>query len=107
MEVIINSYQLIYIVNSALEEEQSKNLNQKIQDVLVKSGAEVKNMLVMGRKRFAYPIKKKKEGIYNVLSFKSNSQALPEIEKTLKLAEDILRYHIIRLRKKEKEEKNV
>lgn len=90
-----------------MEEEQNKNLNQKIQDVLVKSGAEMENLSVMGRKRFAYTIKKKREGIYNVLNFRSETSVLPEIEKTLKLSEDILRYHITRFRKKEKRAKNV
>ncbi len=88
-------YEMTLILDSGLEDEQVderiKNLDQKITD----AGGGVEDVLRWGKRRLTYPIKKKESGNYLILTFKSNPDQLPELERGLKLDEQVLRYLII------------
>ena len=59
--------------------------------------AEVKTTDSWGRRKFAYEIDHKTEGFYVVLEILAEGGALDELERTLRLADDVVRHKLIRL----------
>jgi small subunit ribosomal protein S6 len=50
-----------------------------------------------GRRRFAYPIDHKEEGVYSVLEIVTEAPNLDEVDRYLRLADDVVRHKLIRL----------
>lgn len=91
----MRSYELMCLIRPELTEEEIQSLSQEIQNDMQNLGGEVKNVDLWGKKILAYPIKKRKEGYYIVYNFLFPTNQLRELERRLKLREDILRYLLI------------
>ncbi|MEN2983977.1 MAG: 30S ribosomal protein S6 [Dictyoglomaceae bacterium] len=91
----MRSYELMCLIRPELTEDEIQGLSQEIQNEMQSLGGEVKNVNLWGKKSLAYPIKKKKEGYYVVYNFLFPTTQLKELERRLKLKEDILRYLLI------------
>ncbi len=91
----MRSYELMCLIRPELTEEEIQSLSQEIQNDMQNLGGEVKNVDLWGKKILAYPIKKRKEGYYIVYNFLFSTNQLRELERRLKLREDILRYLLI------------
>jgi small subunit ribosomal protein S6 len=50
-----------------------------------------------GRRRLAYPIKKQSDGYYAVFNLVAHAGAMDEVERTLRLSDDVLRHKLLRL----------
>jgi len=72
----------------------------KVQDFLVKSGAEELKVNHWGRKRFAYPIEARNNGYYVSIQFTGPGEIVQKLERMYQLEENILRYLTIRLESK-------
>jgi small subunit ribosomal protein S6 len=92
---MIRKYELMYIVDSSLPEENMKAIVEKINNTIRKNG-ELLEQQNLGEKKLAYTIKKKQRGIYifNVLSGEQNT--VNEAERTLKITDGVLRYLTVR-----------
>ncbi|HEY4611941.1 MAG TPA: 30S ribosomal protein S6 [Bacteroidota bacterium] len=93
-------YETTFIVNAGLDDPQIDVVIEKTKEVLVKNGAEVRDLLKWGRKRFAYPIKKKNNGFYTVIEFSAQGDVIAKLERHYQLDENIIRYLTIQLDKK-------
>ncbi|HIE44020.1 MAG TPA: 30S ribosomal protein S6 [Candidatus Omnitrophica bacterium] len=90
----MNSYELTLICKPDLKEEKQKKVIEGLKKII--GGTKVKVDL-WGKRPLAYDIKKKKEGVYYLLSFEAKPEILPTLEKELRLEEDVIRYLIVRL----------
>ncbi len=88
-------YELLFIVQPELDEEALANLVSGAQQAISNNGGEVINVEQMGRRRLAYPIKHRLEGVYVLLHARMEQQAIAELERFLRLSESILRYLLI------------
>jgi small subunit ribosomal protein S6 len=68
---------------------------ERITKVLSERGGEVKNIDRWGRRRFAFPIDRQSEGYYVVVSFSGDPSAISEIDRTLTLADEVLRFKVV------------
>lgn len=93
----MNDYELIYILQPDLDDEALLAQNERIQQVITANGGEVISSELMGRRTLAYPIKRRTEGYYMLLKTSLSQTAMTELERTLRLAEDVLRHMLIRL----------
>jgi small subunit ribosomal protein S6 len=96
----MRTYELTLIFKPDLkEEEQDKIIGGLKKVVEGKKGrpGKVVSAKLWGRKPLAYQIKKQKEGIYHLVAFEIEPQVLEELEKKIKLEEDIIRHLIVRL----------
>ncbi|MGH2568584.1 MAG: 30S ribosomal protein S6 [Bacteroidota bacterium] len=93
-------YETTFIVNAGLDDPQIDAVIEKVKDIIVKNGGEVRELLKWGRKRFVYPIKKKNNGFYTVVEFAAPGDAIAKLERHYQLEEQILRYLTIQLDKK-------
>merc|ERR1712072_311522 len=75
-----------------IPEEEVDNHLKKYSEILEKSGTEVLDSQMRGKRRLAYPIAKHKEGIYVQLSHTGDGQQVAILEKAMRLSEDVIRY---------------
>jgi len=85
-------YETMYILRPDIPEEEVDSHLKKYSDILEKSGTEVLDSQMRGKRRLAYPIAKHKEGIYVQLSHNGNGQQVTVLEKAMRLSEDVIRY---------------
>ncbi len=85
-------YETMYILRPDIPEEEVDNHLKKYSEILEKSGTEVLDSQMRGKRRLAYPIAKHKEGIYVQLSHRGDGQQVAILEKAMRLSEDVIRY---------------
>jgi len=85
-------YETMYILRPDIPEEEVDSHLKKYSEILKKSGTEVLDSQMRGKRRLAYPIAKHKEGIYVQLSHKGNGQQVATLERAMRLSEDVIRY---------------
>lgn len=93
------NYELVVLFDPYLEDEQYALLKEKVKELITKRNGEVTNVDVWGRQRMAYPIAKKVEAYYVVVSFTGQltEAALSEVTRNLRLDERVLRVMLTRL----------
>jgi len=91
-----HQYELMVILDPEIDERQvGANLDRFLK-VITNDGGTIDNVDIWGRRRLAYEIQKKTEGIYVVVSFTSTSAAAQEMDRQLKLSEQIMRTKVLR-----------
>ncbi len=93
----MTDYEVTYILRPALEENEVEARVNAVAEIVKGQGGEVGAIERLGKKRLAYEIKDAREGIYVVMQFRSGAAASKELERQLKLHEDVLRALIVRL----------
>lgn len=89
-------YEMMYILDTRLDEETQKAINEKIKDTVTKIGGTFEKAEVWGRRRLAYPIQKKTEGLYMLSHFEADSRELKELTRVMNITEGLLRHLVIR-----------
>jgi small subunit ribosomal protein S6 len=92
----LRDYELIYIIRPTVETEALGGLNERIQGWIGTNGGEIQKVNPWGRRRLAYPIDNFRDGTYVQVNFRANPQSLRELERSIKLTEDVLRYMLVR-----------
>ncbi len=95
----INRYETIFIVDAGLPEEEVKAAADKFISWLKEHGAKIVAVVDWGRKKFAYPIKKKEYGRYFVVEFDAPRHLIHELETEYLRDERILRFLTTKLDK--------
>ena len=85
-------YETMYILRPDIPEDEVDTHLKKYSEILEKSGTEVLDSQMRGKRRLAYTIAKHKEGIYVQLSHKGDGQQVAILEKAMRLSEDVIRY---------------
>jgi small subunit ribosomal protein S6 len=89
-------YELMVILDPELEERTVTPSLEKFLNVVRKGGGSVENVDIWGRRRLAYEIKKKTEGIYAVVDMTATPDVAKELDRQLNLNEAVLRTKMIR-----------
>jgi small subunit ribosomal protein S6 len=92
----MRQYELMIILDPDLEERTIQPSLDKFLSVITKDGGTLDNVDLWGKRRLAYEIKKKSEGIYAVVTFKAESATAKELDRQLGLNESILRTKLLR-----------
>jgi small subunit ribosomal protein S6 len=85
-------YETTFIVNASLDDHQIDAVIEKVKDLIIKNGGEIRELVKWGRKRFTYTIKKKNNGFYVVIEFGAGGDIVAKLERHYFLDESILRY---------------
>jgi small subunit ribosomal protein S6 len=93
----MNDYEVTYILRPTLEESEVEERANAVAEIVKSQGGEVNAVERLGKKRLAYEIKDVREGNYIVMQFKGEPAASKELERLLKLREDVLRAIVVRL----------
>lgn len=90
----MRNYELALIVDPEVEENSLPELEDKVKKWVEASGGVISNIDRWGKRRLAYPIQKKNEGYYFIIQIEMPPQAGVEIEREMRINEQILRYMI-------------
>lgn len=89
-------YELMVILDPDLEERTVAPSLDKFLNVVRKGGGSVENVDIWGRRRLAYEINKKAEGIYAVVDMTASPDVAKELDRQLNLNEAVLRTKLMR-----------
>jgi len=92
----MRDYEVMVILDPSLEERTIEPSLDKYLNVIRTDGGTVDNVDVWGRRRLAYEIKKKAEGIYAVITIKAEPATVKEFDRQLTLNESVLRTKVLR-----------
>lgn len=95
MAEIINKYETIFVLDTALEEEKINALSEKFQKLIADNGT-VESVDVWGKRKLAYPIDFKTEGYYVLVNFTSNPEFPKELERIYGITDGVMRTITIR-----------
>jgi small subunit ribosomal protein S6 len=93
-------YEVVVILDPELEERTVAPSLDTFLNVVKNDGGTVRNVDVWGRRRLAYEINKKGDGIYALLDIDCTPAAVSELDRQLSLNESVLRTKVIRVDKK-------
>ncbi|MFE1664660.1 30S ribosomal protein S6 [Microbacterium sp. P02] len=91
-----HQYELMVILSPEIDERTVAPSLDKFLKVITNDGGSIEKVDVWGKRRFAYEIDKKTEGIYAVVNFTATSAATQELDRQLKLNETIMRTKVLR-----------
>lgn len=91
----MKSYEVMYIAKPMAEEELEK-LIVKMNTSITNNGGIVDKTDFWGKKRLAYEVQDFTEGMYVLVTFNAEPKCVAELDRVLKITEDILRFMIIR-----------
>lgn len=87
-----NYYELTYIVNPVLDEEQTKATVTKFTDFLTNNGAEIDEMNEWGLQSLAYEINRKNTGYYVNAFFTAPGELIAKLERQMQIDDNVMRY---------------
>ena len=94
----MNRYEMIYIIDTGLEETARKELIEKVSDLISANGGEIEKVdETWGKRRLAYAIDYKTEGWYVLVTFQAPANLPRELERNLQINENVLRYQVVKL----------
>jgi small subunit ribosomal protein S6 len=92
----LRHYEIMVILDPNLEERTVAPSIDQYLNVIRTAGGSVEKLDVWGRRRLAYEINKKAEGIYAVIDLQATPEAVAELDRQLRLNEMVLRTKVIR-----------
>ena len=91
-----HQYELMVILNPEIDERTVAPSLDKFLKVITNDGGSIDKVDIWGKRRLAYEIQKKTEGIYAVVNFTATSAATQELDRQLKLNETVIRTKVLR-----------
>lgn len=89
----MRKYEVMYILRPELEQEAIQAAVEKFQGI-IQNGGEITKHDVMGKRRLAYEINKIRDGVYVLVNFTSTPDVLTELERVMKISDEVIRYLI-------------
>jgi len=92
----MNQYEVMYVIDPALEDSARTELINRFSDLVAKNGGEVDRVDEWGKRRLAYAIQYKTEGYYVLMYIKAPAELPREIERNMQISDSVLRYLTVR-----------
>ena len=90
-------YEVMVIFDADLEEEAIRAAVDRSTQLIQSKGAELSHVDYWGKRRFAYRLKHRWEGVYVVFQAKADPAAMDELNRTLSLSDEVLRHKVLRI----------
>jgi len=103
----MRAYELMIILDGDLDDAGTEVGVKRISEQIAAKGGEIKSTDRWGKRRFAYEIDHKHDGYYTVFELLAEGTGLDELERQLRLADDVVRHKLIRLPDKEAAKRNL
>jgi small subunit ribosomal protein S6 len=91
-----HQYELMVILDPEIDERTVAPSLDRFLNVIRNDGGTIDSVDIWGRRRLAYEINKKSEGIYAVVNFTAESASTNELDRQLKLSEAVMRTKVLR-----------
>lgn len=90
-------YDMVFLIVPEKDEQGVLAVIDEFRKLLVEGGAAIEKDESMGRRRLAYSIKRKTEATYHNFLFRADSKCVSEVQRKMRLSEDVLRFLTVRI----------
>ena len=105
---MMRAYELMVIVDGDVDDPAAQAWVKKVSDGITAAGGSIHGKVEWwGKRTFAYPINRKPAGYYMVAECVAPAGSLDELERSLRIADDIVRHKLIRLPEAEAERRGM
>src|SRR5947209_8439748 len=98
----MREYEMLYILNPELGEENLPAAIDKVNNLVTRLGGEmgeINQNAPWGKRRMSYPINKSSDGFYVLTNFRMEPARTDELERDLRISENVFRHLLISLAK--------
>lgn len=92
----MRKYEVMVIIDPDTDDRQVNPILEQYTKVITNAGGTIENVDVWGKRRLAYEIQKKTEGIYAVIGLTSEPDAVKEMDRLFSINEAIMRTKVMR-----------
>ncbi|HVB21853.1 MAG TPA: 30S ribosomal protein S6 [Ktedonobacteraceae bacterium] len=85
-------YELAFILNPEVNEEQTQAILGRVNQVVANYGGRIVKVNQWGRRRLAYPIERHRDGLYVFIDMILTPETVTELDRTLRVSEEVLRH---------------
>lgn len=96
MATELRDYEMVVVLSPEIGDDMVGESLQRLNDSITSRGGEVVDVNHWGRRRLAYPIRRHLEGNYIVSQIKLDPGAVPGLESSFRISEEIIRHLIIK-----------
>jgi small subunit ribosomal protein S6 len=90
-------YEVVFIIDPEVSDDEVMKLSEGVQKIITGQGGSIIKTEVMGKRQLAYEIKHKKDGTYVLLEVEGSGGEIAEVERRMRVNDQILRYMTIRV----------
>jgi small subunit ribosomal protein S6 len=91
------TYEVVFIIDPAAGDDEVMRLSEGVQKIITGQGGSITKTEVMGKRQLAYEINHKKDGTYVLLEVEGSGAEIAELERRMRVNDQILRYMTIRV----------
>jgi small subunit ribosomal protein S6 len=92
----VTDYEILLMLDPELPEERQTEIITRVRQAIENDGGRWENEEPWGRRRLAYEIDHKPEGVYHLLTFAAEPTTLDEISRVLKITDGVMRHMAVR-----------
>jgi small subunit ribosomal protein S6 len=92
----VNDYEVLLMLDPELPEERSAEILTRVRELVEGGGGRWNSDDAWGRRKLAYEIDKKSEGVYHLLTFDTEPETLDELTRVLKITDGVMRHLAVR-----------
>lgn len=93
----MRKYEVMYIVNPALDDEARTAVLENLHKILTDNGATINSVNEWGLRELAYHIDDLAKGYYVVTRFEAGNEAINEFDRLARINNDVIRHIVVRL----------
>jgi len=91
------TYEVIFIIDPDIADNEVMQLSEGIQKIITSQGGSITKTEMMGKRQLAYEINHKRNGTYVLLEVEGSGAEIAEVERRMRVNDQILRYMTIRV----------
>jgi len=92
----VNKYEVMFIAKP-LEDAEVDPIAEFVSNLIKKNGGNVEKVDRWGKRHLAYPVKKQADGNYVLINFEADPEVIKEIDRVMKIQDDILKHLIVKI----------
>ena len=89
-------YEMMVLITDRIDEEAALAVFDRAKNILAEQGGTLLEEAWWGRRKLSYEIEKRDHGFYGILDFEATSEAVNELERLLKIADEVVRFKTVR-----------
>ncbi len=91
------TYEVIFIIDPDIADNEVMQLSEGVQKIITSQGGSITKTEMMGKRQLAYEINHKRNGTYVLLEVEGSGAEIAEVERRMRVNDQILRYMTIRV----------
>ena len=88
----VTEYEILLLLDPELSDEKQTEIVGRVRTLVEQGGGTFERHDPWGRRKLAYPIDKKDDGVYHLISFSAPTETLEELSRVLKIDDDVMRH---------------